>query len=1122
MSDTGTTQIAAVRRDYNRWVADETMEDYALRYTPRAFRKWSEWRIANTALGAVSFLALEAIGGTLVLSYGFSNTLWAILTVGLVIFLTGLPISYYAARYGVDMDLLTRGAGFGYIGSTITSLIYASFTFLFFALEAAIMSLALQLYFQIPLPLAYIVSSLLIIPLVAYGFTLISRVQMWTQPLWLVLLFLPYLMVAWKEPAFFSEWTDFAGSDGSSGDFDLLAFGAACTVALALVTQIGEQVDYLRFLPEKSAANRVRWWAAVLAAGPGWIIPGALKMLGGAFLAFVALKLLVPVEHAAEPTQMYLIAYGYVFDSPHLALGAMVLFVVVSQVKINLTNAYAGSLAWSNFFARVTHSHPGRVVWLVFNVSIALVLMELGVLGAIEQVLGLYSNIAIAWIATLVADLVVNKPLGLSPKYIEFKRAHLYDINPVGMGSMLISSLAAILAYVGCFGSVATALAPLIALGSAFVLCPLIAWLTRGRYYIARSSAPDLLYPSGATQALACVVCDNRFETADMAHCPIYAAPICSLCCSLDARCADACKPQARLAEQFDTFVRWLLPKTSVPNQHRRLAHYLALLTFILGLLFCVLAVVFSQVSHALAEDARHNLYPMFFNAFLILSLFAGLLAWWLVLTHESRRVAQEESNRQTALLMQEVAAHQQTDLALQQAKEASEAANAAKSRYVTGLSHELRSPLNSILGYAQMLQHDQELSSRHQEAMATVYRSGAHLLSLIDGLLDIARIEAGKLNLELSEIAFPDFIQQLQLMFTPLANEKGLAFHLQCNGRMPAVVRGDTKRLRQILINLLGNAVRYTERGSVTLQVSYVRETATFEIVDTGIGIPTEQIERLYQPFERGDSLRQDQGLGLGLTITRMLTSLMGGELSVRSELNAGSSFQVRLFLSEVRMPQTLPKADHGIIGYQESRRRILVVDDQLEHRKLMAAILAPLGFELQLAANGQEALQQVELNPPDLILMDLSMPQLDGWQTNQLIRRTGRCEAPIIAVSANAFADDRERSLAAHFNDFLAKPVHIPMLLEKICQHLHLTWIKHPEAPAALPASPVAPSALTLSELKELSAMGHVRGLLERLERIDQEEPASQAFTAQLRQLAKGFHLHELNRRLNEVDHE
>ena len=164
MQQTGTQRIAKIRRDYNSWVADETLEDYALRYTPRSFRKWSELRIANTALGAVSFLALEAIGGALAISYGFTNTLWAVLAVSLVIFLTGLPISYYAARYGVDMDLLTRGAGFGYIGSTITSLIYASFTFLFFALEAAIMALALELYFGIPLALAYVICSVIIIP----------------------------------------------------------------------------------------------------------------------------------------------------------------------------------------------------------------------------------------------------------------------------------------------------------------------------------------------------------------------------------------------------------------------------------------------------------------------------------------------------------------------------------------------------------------------------------------------------------------------------------------------------------------------------------------------------------------------------------------------------------------------------------------------------------------------------------------------------------------------------------------------------------------------------------------------------------------------------------------------
>ncbi|EPN30992.1 sensor histidine kinase/response regulator, partial [Pseudomonas syringae pv. actinidiae ICMP 18807] len=451
MRPSGSQRIIKIRRDYNRLVADETMEDYALRFTPKSFRKWSEWRISNTAVGAVSFLALEAIGGALVISYGFTNTLWAILATALVIFLTGLPISYYAARYGVDMDLLTRGAGFGYIGSTITSLIYASFTFLFFALEAAIMALALELYFHIPIALAYIICSIIVIPLAVYGVTLISRLQMWSQPLWLTLLLVPYVFVIWKNPEALGDWLSFSGREGEGGIFDLLFFGAAFSVALSLVTQIGEQVDYLRFLPEKTRHNRKRWWAALLMAGPGWIIPGALKIMAGAFLAFLALQHEVPVERAAEPTQMYLVAFRYVFSSPEWALAAMTLFVIISQIKINMTNAYAGSLAWSNFFVRVTHSHPGRVVWLVFNVAIALVLMELGVFDAIEQVLGLYANVAIAWIGALVADLVINKPMGWSPKHIEFKRAHLYDINPVGVGAMSIASLVSFCAHFGLF-----------------------------------------------------------------------------------------------------------------------------------------------------------------------------------------------------------------------------------------------------------------------------------------------------------------------------------------------------------------------------------------------------------------------------------------------------------------------------------------------------------------------------------------------------------------------------------------------------------------------------------------------------------------------------------------------
>ena len=247
MAELRQQRIFNIRRDYNAWVANETLEDYALRFAPRSFRKWSAFRVANTAFGSISFLVLEAIGGSLTITYGFSNACLAILAVGLVIFLTGFPIAYYAAKYNIDMDLLTRGAGFGYIGSTITSLIYASFTFTLFALEASIMSLALELYFHIPLALAHLVSAVVIIPLVTYGITNINRLQLWTQPLWLLLLALPYTAVLLKDHDAIPGLLQFTGTQEQS--FGWIPFGAATTVAFAMIAQIGEQVDFLRFLP---------------------------------------------------------------------------------------------------------------------------------------------------------------------------------------------------------------------------------------------------------------------------------------------------------------------------------------------------------------------------------------------------------------------------------------------------------------------------------------------------------------------------------------------------------------------------------------------------------------------------------------------------------------------------------------------------------------------------------------------------------------------------------------------------------------------------------------------------------------------------------------------------------
>ena len=1112
-----TQKIFRIRRDYNAWVADESMEDYALRYTPRSFRKWSELRVANTAFGAVSFLALEAIGGAIALNYGFTNALLAILTVGLITFLTGLPISYYAARYGVDMDLLTRGAGFGYLGSTITSLIYASFTFIFFALEAAIMALALQMFFDIPIAWCYVISSLVIIPMVVRGITLISKLQMWTQPAWGVLLLLPYLAIYWKNPQAYSDFMGLTGRTSGSSEFDPLMFGAAATVAFSLVVQIGEQVDFLRFLPEQTRDNRVRWWAAVLMAGPGWIIPGMLKMLGGAFLAFLVLQHELPASKAIEPTQMYLAAYSYVFTDPAWVLAATVIFVVVSQVKINLTNAYAGSLAWSNFFARLTHSHPGRVVWLVFNVLIAVMLMTLGVFQALEKVLGLYSNVAIAWVGALVADLVINKPLGWSPAGIEFKRAHLYDINPVGLLSMLLAAALAVTAYAGTLGPQAQAFAPFIALITAMVLSPLLAWWTQGRYYIARPPQ-DLGRPG---QLLKCVVCENRFETEDMAHCPAYGAPICSLCCTLESRCHDRCKTGSAAAEQVEGLLTSLLPKELSTRVNFRVGHYLVVALSLCTLLAVLMSMVYTQeVGPDLAPETQALLEGALIKVFAMLLLVVAVCSWWVVLGSESRRLAQDESNRQNQLLQREIEAHSRTDAALQAARDVAESANQAKTRYVAGMTHELRTPLNSILGYSQILLKDESLTSTPREAVQTIQRSGEHLLALIDGLLDLARIEAGRLQLEPMPLHLPDFLDELVRMVSPQAEAKGLAFVYTRDGHLPTWVKADAKRLRQILINLLANAVRFTDTGTVTLHVDSRKQVVRFDVVDTGVGVLPQDRERIFLPFERGAAGRRqggEPGTGLGLTITGLLTSLMGGELLLTSTSGQGSTFSVRVYLNETSDPGPMREVPRQIVGYFGERRTLLVVDDQPVQRQMLAGMLMPLGFDVREAASGGECLASLHESVPDAILLDITMDDMDGWQAATRLRAAGYTDVPIIMVSANVFENQVQRLRAAQCQGFVAKPVLESELIAALHRTLGLEWraagaVSLPEDLGRLTAGQLNLPDRVRTDLLRLARVGHVRGLQTALDGIAAADPSLAAACTRLRGLVSRFEMDRL----------
>ena len=1131
------------RREYNTWVVDESIEDFALRYAPTSVRKWSLWTVTNTAIASVSFLAMEAMGATLLWQYGFSNAFWALVVVAIMIFLTSWPISYYAAKYNVDIDLLTRGAGFGYIGSTITSLIYASFTFLFLAFESAIMALALELCLGLPLSIGYLISALIILPLVVKGIGFINKVQAYTQPLWLFMLLVPWIVVLWKHPDLWSETVQFAGLKSGTDDFNLLYFGASCTLLFALITQVGEQVDYLRFLPkpseQESSRQKRRWHWAVVLGGPSWIVGGFIKIFVGMLLMVLALEFIVSEEQLHNPTILYWVAYQQLIDHAGFALFITTVFVCLSQIKINVTNAYAGSLAWSNFFARLTHSHPGRIVWLVFNILIAILLMELGVIHAVERVLGLYSHVALAWIGAIVADLIICKPLGLSPKGIEFRRAYLYDINPVGVGSLSFASIFSIIAYFGFMGEVVKAISGFLAIGLSMLLVPIIALLTRSRYYIARPVQDNLVLHAVQT----CVVCQRDYEAADMAPCPAYQNHICSLCCSLEARCHDLCKPQGRWSAQLRILMRHVLPMTWAARVNTRLSLYSFLLVvFAVVLAVCLSLVYFQEKAQLeyLESEAVSLLWPLFMKIYAVLFLLMCVAAWWLVLNDESRRNAQQESNMQTQLLMDEIAAHEITDRELKDARIQAEKANEAKSRYVIGISHELRTPLNSILGYSQLIQKQEHLSEQGQMAVGVISRSGQHLTSLIDGLLDLARIETGKISLNMADIHFPNFVQQIVHMFAPQFAQKNLQFHTKISEKLPHYVRIDQKRLEQILINLLGNALKFTPKGSVTFKVDYRFQTAYFEICDTGCGIAPDDLERIFSPFERGRNVVQGgfSGTGLGLPIVRLLVDLLGGQLNVESTLNEGTCFKIKLYLPSKQLIHPISNLHaNKVVGYEGERKRILVVDNEAVDRGLVANFLIPLGFQVEEAESGIHCLRQVPMFKPDLILMDLTMPMMGGWETARLLRQNQITNVPILIISANANERATNPETDVLNEDFLLKPVDLNLLLNKIGDKLGLQWVDQSKTAQVSMSTPVAtvqnedmpipqPTHETehvfqdmndaLNYLLELTTQGYVRGIQQTLQQCERLWPEHAILWQQLMQCAKQFDLKALKQHI------
>lgn len=1069
--------IFGARRKYNQWVADETLEDYALRFTNLSARKWSAKKVAFTALGSITFLALEAIGGSITLDYGFHNALVAILIVSSIIFLLSIPISYYSSRYGLDIDLLTRGAGFGYLGSTITSLIYASFTFIFLALEATIMALALELCIGLPLHWGYLVSTLLVIPIVTYGISTISRFQLWTQPIWMLLQLMPIALILLHDFSAVENWVLYQSPNIEANDgINWLMVGAASTLLFSLVAQIGEQADYARFIPAQENISKLSWWLSTLSAGPGWIVIGCLKLLLGSFLFVLAVNHGVDMHQAIEPTQMYLVAFNYLTETPSTILALTALFVVLSQLKINATNVYAGSIAWSNFFSRLTHAHPGRVVWVVFNVLVAIVLMQIGIYEALERTLGLFGIVAISWIGSMVADLVINKPLGLSPPYIEFKRAHLFDINPVGVGSMVLSMIIGCIAYAGVLGEVLQAFASYLTLAITFIAVPAIAWFTKGKYYIARPICIDQ-----DKQKHTCGVCENTFDAEDMTFCPLYQLPICSLCCSLDTRCEDACRKPGRFENQLFATLKSLFKKIQLKHIQSRGFKFTFLFMVNIAIFSTILFIAYAKtVSMYPLQLAAINSFAFIVSLVTVLLLVVG--TWSFLLSLEGQRLARGESQRQTQLLMKEIKAHELTDLELQQAREKADAANIAKSRYLERISHELRTPLNSVMGYAQLLEGAEDIPTARRESIKVMRSSSEHLTDLIEGLVDMSKIEAGRLDLHRNEVDLIGMLEQLVFMFQIQAKAKSIELKFTHQQRLPEHVIADNKRLRQVIINLISNAIKFTQQGSVTIDLKYRNQVAYISVKDTGVGIKQEDIASITEPFVRiANSHYQTSGSGLGLAITQALIHCMGGDLSIESEFGIGSTFNLTLMLPSVREVVHQPVITEKIIGYHGGSMSLMVVDDDMNQRRLLVDTLTPLGFNVITAADGAACLNLLKDCSPSLFILDISMPGMTGWQLAEKLRSMG-IKVPIVMISAEAAEGLVQDTDAPIHNDYLVKPIYMPALLQSLSLHLNIELQTADEVETPIKIATNKPfresDSVVINELLSLIEIGYLEG--------------------------------------------